>query len=129
MTNALKFTFDTTDVLFTTKEVRRVDITHIQKEDEYWDQSGYFERQLIGKTYKRLNVIIRQDDADTFGKIKDLFDAIDTYKQPKNFTVYYRLTIDSDTITARMNRSKFEKLYLKHSRSARDIELEFIETE
>lgn len=128
MPNALKINYGS-DIYFAIEEVRRVEIEHIQVEDEYWDQSGYFERQLIGKTYKKIIITIRQDDADTFGKIETLFSQVDTYKQPLNMDVYYRLTIDSDYIVARMNRAKFEKLYYKHSRSARDVQLEFIETE
>lgn len=128
MANAVNFDYGS-NLYFTTKEIRKIEIEHIQKEDEYWDQSGYYERQLIGKTYKRITVIIRQDDADTITKIETLFNQVDTYKQPVEIDFYYRLLIDSSYIVCKMDRSKFEKLYYRHSRSARDIMLEFIETE
>jgi len=81
---ALRFNYNATFVDFRMDELRLVEVTHIQKADQFWDQDNKFHQYFVGKLFKKIRIVFRQDDSDTYGKIETIWNQVDTYNQPKN---------------------------------------------
>ena len=123
MNTVVRFTHGGGNTDFYADEVPKLEKNVIQDVDLYQDVNGYWHLYRMSPQYSRVRIWFNLARSTTIERIEDLFDRVDSYKQPEEMTLYYRYGIDTTTypLRVKMIRDQMRWPYITGYQAAEEV--------